>query len=85
MIPGFITLYKENDKIHLYFYRGLTDDDKFYYNELSLHNCKYQYKQYKYEDNAVEYVFDNDNIRSMNCKLINYNKEITQVHLEIKE
>lgn len=77
MIPGFITLFKDNiEKIHLYFFKGLTDDNKFYYNDLNLSALDkngYTYSIINYNDNSKEYIFNNKNIKSMTCKLISYN------------
>ena len=75
MLPGFITLYKEDYLIHLYFFKGLTDDNHFYYRDLDMSNCKYEYKKKIYEDGAIDYIFNNEKIRSISCKLINYKSE----------
>lgn len=83
MLPGFITLYKDNNLIHLYFFKGLTDGGKFYYHDLDMDNCKYDYEIQIYEDDAIEYIFKNDNIRSINCKLINYKLEEENFLLKI--
>jgi hypothetical protein len=88
MIPGFITLYKDNkNNIHLYFYKGLRDDDGFYYNDLNLlaiENAGYTYKIINYNDQAKEIVFDNKNIKSMTCKLISYDGNIENKILKIR-
>lgn len=85
MIPGFITLYLGKDNLpHLYFFKGYTDDGKFYYNALNLHNCKYEYDDIKYPDGAIEYIFKNDNIKRIKCKLVNYKGEEDYQVLEIK-
>ena len=75
MLPGFITLYKEDNLIHLYFFRGLTDDNHFYYKDLDMSNCQYKYNMKTYEDKAIDYIFDNPKIKSIRCKLINYKLE----------
>ena len=76
MLPGFITLYKDNNNlIHLYFFKGLTDNDKPYYHDLDMSNCKYEYKMNVNSDNSIEYIFNDNSIKMMNCKLINYRLE----------
>ena len=61
MLPGFITLYKDNNLIHLYFFKGLTDSGKFYYHDLDMDNCKYDYEIQTYSEpiyivgNSTEY------------------------------
>ena len=45
MLPGFITLFKDKEGfVHLYFFQGLTDEGRSYYNKLNLQNDKYKYK-----------------------------------------
>lgn len=83
MIPGFITLYRKNDLICLYFYKGYVDDNNAYYNSLDMSKCIYNYKIVNYEDGAKEYIFDNKKIKSITCNLVKYNNEINIVKLTI--
>ncbi len=77
MLPGFITLYKDTDNlIHLYFFKGLTDNNQSYYYDLDMSNCKYKYDKKVYSDGAIDYIFSNNKIKSISCKLINYKQEI---------
>lgn len=84
MIPGFITLYKGNDNLpHMYFFRGITDEGKYYYNNLNLDNCKYEYSKNINKDGSEEYIFKNQNIKRIKCKLVNYKGEDEKFTLEI--
>ena len=85
MIPGFITLYKGEDNLpHLYFYRGYTDEGRYYYNNLDLSNCQYSFKKVNYKDKAEEYIFENEKITKIKCKLVNYKGKISNFYLELK-
>lgn len=84
MLPGYITLYKDNDGfVHLYFFQGLTDENRTYYNKLDLPNDKYKYKVIENNDNSFEYIFENKGIKSMNCKLVSYTNKIFNTILSI--
>lgn len=84
MIPGFITLYTGNDNLpHLYFFRGITDEGKYYYNNLNLDNCKYDYNKNINKDGSEEYIFKNQNIKRIKCKLVNYKGNIDNFVLSI--
>lgn len=84
MLPGFITLYKDNDEfVHLYFFQGLTDEERPYYNKLDLPNDKYKYKLIRNKDNSVEYIFENKKIKSMTCNLVTYDSKNYNIILSI--
>ena len=75
MLPSVIVLFKDTENfIHLYFFKGLLDNNIFYYKDLDLSQIrkKYSYKLIEYGDGSKEYVFDNKKIKSITCKLINY-------------
>lgn len=75
MLPSVIVLFKDNDNfVHLYFFKGLLDNNIFYYKDLDLSQIKnkYTYSIVNYEDGSKEYIFDNKKIKSITCKLINY-------------
>lgn len=77
MLPGFITLFKDNEGfVHLYFFQGLTDENRQYYNKLDLPNDKYKYKLIKNKDNSVEYIFENKKIKSITCNLVTYDNKV---------
>lgn len=88
MLPGYITLFKDDDGfVHLFFYKGLTNENTYYYNDLDLSGIEkagYTYTVNKFNDFTTDYIFDNKNIKSMNCNLISFNnKHFTQT-LKIK-
>lgn len=85
MLPGFITLFKDNDGfIHLYFFQGLTDNMTPYYNKLDFtNNSKYKYKMIMNPDNSTEYIFENKKIKSMICNLVTYNGSTSNIQLNI--
>ena len=88
MLPGFITLFKDkNGIVHLYFYKGLTDTNVVYYNDLDLSSVKksgYKYRLINYDEYSKEFIFDNKNIRGMSCKLITYKGNEEKYMLKIK-
>ena len=54
MLPGYITLFKDdNNYVHLFFYKGLTDENTFYYNDLDLSSLErngYTYQIINYDN-----------------------------------
>lgn len=88
MLPGFITLFRDNDNlIHLYFYKGLTDSNTFYYNDLDLSGIEkngYTYQTINHDKYTKEYIFDNKNISGMTCKLMAFNGKVEIKKLKIK-
>jgi len=83
MFPGFITLFRDDEKyVHLFFFKGITDEDTYYYNDLDLSALQkngYTYQIINYGDQSKDYIFDNKNIKSMSCKLIAFNgKQVTK-------
>lgn len=78
MFPAYVTLYKDKDnKIHLYFFPGITDEDNFYYKKLDMSECGKPFIVKKYEDKSREFIFDDTSIKGVKCKLIkNHNKKI---------
>jgi len=85
MLPGFITLFKDIDGlVHLYFYKGYTENGRFYYNDLDLKKCNYNFDLKEYKDGAKEYIFENKNIKSITCKLVSFNNNEEVKILKIK-
>lgn len=82
--PGFVTVYKDNEqKVHLYFYRGIKDDSPIY-KKLDLSQVKEKYKFKLLPDGAIDYIFDNSNIKSIGCKLVEqHTGKIVWKHFEI--
>ena len=72
MFPGFISLYKDiNNKVHVYFFRGIGDNFKPIYRTLDLTHIREDYKFTELEDGAVDYIFDNPFLSTIDCKLVN--------------
>lgn len=73
MFPGFVSTYRDNNNfVHLFFYPG-NDNGKEIYKDIDLSNCQFKYKEFKYLDKSVDYVFYNNNITKLLCKLIDAN------------
>lgn len=68
--PGFVSAYRDNlNKTHIYFFRGISENDKPIYRPLDFVNVDIDYKFTTLSDKAVDYVFES-NIKSVTCKLI---------------
>lgn len=71
MIPGFVTLFKDKDeKIHLFFYPGISDSGEPIYHDLDLSKMKLSYTEKENKDKSREFVFDRKDIVKIKCKLI---------------
>lgn len=73
MFPGFVSLQKNNTdgKVSLYFFPGLSSDDKPIYMALDLSALNYDYTFTKLDDNAVVYTFNDTSINKVTAKLVN--------------
>ena len=84
MIPGFVTTYKDKEeKIHLFFYPGTSDDGQPIYHELDLSKMKLSYQEKQNEDKSREFVFDRTDIVKIKCKLIRNDGNIDYEELVI--
>lgn len=71
MFPGFVSLYKDNEnRIHVYFFRGIDDKNKPIYRTLDLSHIKEDYKFIELEDGAIDYIFTNPFLTTVTCKLV---------------
>lgn len=71
MIPGFVTAYRDIEKyVHLYFFKGIGDDDNPIYNDIDFSNIKFEYDVVTNIDGSKDYKFYNKNIIRLKCKLI---------------
>ncbi len=83
MFPGFVSIYKDEDGyINLYFYPGLTEENKDIYWPLELTN-EYEYVKNIREDKSVIYQFINKRIKKIKCKLISHDNDYKTIILEI--
>ena len=84
MFPGFVTTYKDKEnKIHLFFYPGTSDNGQPIYNDLDLSKMKLSYQEKQNEDNSKDFVFDRKDIIKIKCKLIKNNGDIDLEELVI--
>lgn len=72
MFPGFVSIYRDDkSRVHVYFFRGISDSSKPIYRTLDLSHIKEDYKFVEYSDGAIDYIFSNPFLTTVNCKLIN--------------
>ena len=85
MFPGFVSLYRDNlNRVHVYFFRGIGDNEKPIYKILDLSHITEDYKFTKMQDGAIDYIFTNPFLSSITCKLVNINSgEIEEIHITI--
>lgn len=85
MIPGFAIAYKDIDKnVHVYFYPGYEDNGDKIYGDIEW-NTLLSYTEHKKDDGAIDYVFENKNIKNISLKLINKsNKSIKKLNFSTK-
>ena len=77
MIPGFVTTYKDKEnKIHLFFYPGLSNEGDPIYNELDLSNSNLKFEEKQNKDKSKEFIFERKDIVKIKCKLIKNNGDI---------
>lgn len=77
MIPGFVTTYKDTEnKIHLFFYPGLSNEGDQIYNELDLSNSNLKFEEKQNKDKSKEFIFERKDIVKIKCKLIKNNGDI---------
>ena len=71
MIPGFVTIYKDNNGyVHLYFYQGIDDDETPIYRDIDMSNINADYDISINEDKSKDFKFFNKHIVKIHCKLI---------------
>lgn len=57
MFPGFVSLYKRDDKSHLFFFPGIDDQGKPIYMSLDMTNIDSDYTFIKNPDKSIDYTF----------------------------
>ena len=80
MIHGYITAYRnDEDRIVLYFYPGYDDNFNKIYADIDMTNISESYNIFRNKDGSVKYVFDNINITSITCKLVENSTNIEHI------
>ena len=70
MFPGFVSLYKRDDKSHLFFFHGIDDQGKPIYMSLDMTNIDSDYTFVKNSDKSIDYTF-NTEVKKVTADLIN--------------
>lgn len=83
LFPSFITLNKKDNKSYIYYFRGLTENNKFIYqsfneDELPVH------EKISLDDGALIYIF-NSIIKEITCNLISNIEGISNTKYRIKD
>jgi len=60
MFNGFVSLYKKDDKSHLFFFPGIDDNGKPIFMSLDMTNISNNYTFIKNSDGSIDYAFDED-------------------------
>lgn len=60
MFPGFVSLYRKDDKSHLFFFPGLDETGKSIYMSLDMSNINSDYKFVKNPDKSIDYTFEKE-------------------------
>ena len=84
MFSEFATTYKDkNNKIHLFFFPGLDENNTNIWKRLDLSKSELKYERIEYSDGAEEFIFDREDITKITCKLIDDNSNIKTIELVI--
>ena len=70
MFPGFVSLYKRDDKSHLFFFTCIDDQGKPIYMSLDMTNIDSDYTFVKNSDKSIDYTF-NTEVKKVTADLIN--------------
>ena len=83
LFPVFISLYTDNINTYMYYFRGLTNENKYIYQDFNEANIPNHTKQIN-NDGSIIYKF-NKSIKSIQCNLIsNFNDIIPNKKIFIK-
>lgn len=86
MIPGFASVYIDKDNFkHLYFFKGIDDDDKPIYYNIDLSNYSLKYDKVINSDESIDYKFYDKSIIKITCKLFKLNEDIDILELNYKD
>ena len=85
MFPGFAVNYiDKNNYKHLYFFRGIDDNDEPIYNNIDLSNYDDRYIFTENLDGSIDYKFYDKSIVKIICKLVDKNNDSNLVILKFK-
>ena len=82
MFPVFVSLYSDTNYTYMYYFRGLTESDKWIYQDFDENNIPTHEKKLN-EDGSIIYIF-NKTIQSIQCNLISNFKNIPNKSIFIK-
>ena len=85
IFPAFVSLFvNESKKSCIYYFRGLTNNNKFVYQEFNEEQLKGDYTKEYNKDGSIIYIFKS-NISSINCHLISNFKYIQEKTIKISQ
>ena len=71
MIQEFAVTHRdENNKIHLFFFPGLSDSNENIWKKLNLSKTDLTYESKSYDDGSTEFIFEREDISKITCKLV---------------
>ena len=84
MFQEFATAYKDkNNKVHLFFFPGLDDNNKNIWKKIDLSKVDLEYEKIDYDDGSEEFIFEREDISKITCKLIDHSGNTKTIELVI--
>lgn len=83
VFPEFVLLYNDTNNTYIYYFRGLTEDNKCIYQDFNESNIP-EHEKFINEDGSIIYKFIDNSIKSMHCKLISNFENIPNKDFFIK-
>ena len=84
MFQEFATAYKDkNNKVHLFFFPGLDDNNKNIWKKIDLSKADLEYEKIDYDDGSEEFIFEREDISKITCKLIDHSGNTKTIELVI--
>lgn len=85
MIPGFVSNYTDYNQFrHLYFFKGIDDNENKIYNNIDLSLYNEQYDYIENIDGSIDYRFFDKKIVKIICKLFKHDNTYDTVILNYK-
>lgn len=83
IFPAYVSLFvNDSKKSCIYYFRGLTNTDKFVYQEFNEEQLNGDYTKEYNDDGSIVYIFKT-NISSINCHLLSNFKHIPDKNIKI--